>query len=86
MQAELTLEVFFNIYSNIIKPLLKLEVNDETFFTLPSLYYQIYCYSLLYAVKILYVVTDGDTTRNMNIHKCLHILCDKRTSKYSLLV
>jgi len=28
---------------------------------------------LLYAAYILFLVKDGDTTRNINIHKCLHL-------------
>jgi len=43
------------------------------FFTSLISYYQIYYYSLLYAVHILFLVKDGDTTRNMNIQKCLKL-------------
>jgi len=28
-------------------------------------------YSLLYALYILFLIKDGDTTRNFNINKCL---------------
>jgi len=35
--------------------------------------YQIYYYSLLYAVHIPFLVKDGDITRNINILKCLNL-------------
>jgi len=60
-----------SIYSERIKPLLKPEVNNETFFASLRSYYRI-DYSLLYAVYILFLDKDGDTTRNLDIHKCLH--------------
>jgi len=41
------------IYSKRIKPLLKREVNNETFFTSLRSYYQIYYYTLLYAEHFL---------------------------------
>jgi len=59
------------IFSKQIKPLLKRKVKNETFFMSLRLYYQIYYYILLYAVYILYL--DVDTTRNIDIHKCLYI-------------
>jgi len=54
-------------YSNRIKPLLKREVNNETSSTSLKSYNQMYYYSLLYAVQLLFFVKDGDATRNFNI-------------------
>jgi len=56
-----------------IKPLLKREVNNETFFTSLRSDCQIGYYSLVYVVYILFVVKDGENIRNFNIHKCLHL-------------
>jgi len=56
-----------------MKPPLKREVNNETFFASLRSYYHIYYYSLLYAVFILLLVKEGDTTRNFNINNCLHL-------------
>ena len=39
-------------------------------FTLLRLDYWTYYYCLLYAVYILFLVTDGNTTRYINMHKC----------------
>jgi len=52
-----------------IKPVLKREVNNETFFISLTSYYQIDYYSLVYVVYILFLVKDGDNIRRFNIHK-----------------
>jgi len=51
--TELAFEAF-DTKSRRIKPLLKREVNNETFLTLLILQYQIYYYILVYAVYILF--------------------------------
>jgi len=50
--TDITFEAFYSIYSKRNKPLLKRQVNNETFFTPLRSYYQIYYYSVLYAVYI----------------------------------
>ena len=70
-----------NPCSKRIKPLLKREVNNETFFTSPRWYYQIYYYSLLHAVYILFLVKDKDIVRNFNINKYLHL-----ESRYAAII
>jgi len=68
--TELTLK--YSTSSKRIKPLLKREVNNETFFTSLKSYYPI-GYITCYAVYILFLVKDRDTTRNFNVYKCLHL-------------
>jgi len=63
-----TLEAFYRYQR--IKPPLKREVNNETFFTSLRSYYQI---SLVYVVYILPLVKDGNNIRSFNKHKCLHL-------------
>jgi len=55
----------------MIKPLLKCEVNNETFLTSLRSYHQIYYYNK--QCKYLFVLEDGDTTRNLNQSKYLHL-------------
>ena len=50
MAIELTFEAFYIQYSKRNKPILKREVNNETFLTLSKLDNQIYCYSLQYSL------------------------------------
>jgi len=58
------------IHTKRVKPLLKREVNNETFFTSLRSYYRI---SLVYVVYILFLVKDGDNIQSFNKHKCLHL-------------
>jgi len=61
------------MHTKRIKPVLKREVNNETFYTSLRSYHQIDYYSQVYVVYILFLVKDGDNIRSFNILKCLHL-------------